>query len=49
MLSKEEYTRAKLDKNSREKNETADIYVISLPKTQIRNSLTRSIEFTARG
>ena len=49
MLSKEEYTRAKLDKNGLEKNETEDIYVISLPKTQIQNSLKRSTEFAGRG
>ena len=49
MLSKEEYSRAKLDKDSEQKNETEDIYVISFPKTQIQNSLIRSTEFTARG
>ena len=49
MLSKEEYSRAKLDKDSLQKSETEDIYVISFPKTQIQNSIIRSTEFTARG
>ena len=49
MFSKEEYTRAKVDRNGIDKNKTENIYVISLPKTKQELSLQRGTEFVARG
>ena len=49
MFSKEEYTRAKADRNGLEKNKIENIYVISLPTTLEERSLKRETGLIARG
>ena len=49
MLSKEEFSRAELDRNGLKQDKIENIHVISLPKTPTQNDYIRGNEFTARG
>ena len=49
MLSKEEFSRGKLDKIGLKQDKIENVHVISLQKTLTQHDYIRSNEFTTRG
>ena len=49
MLSKEEFSRAELDRNGLRQDKIENIHVISIQQTPTQHDYIRSNEFTARG